>query len=163
MHFGEQFVIVGVYVVARAAQERTTLGRVEFRDLAEQWVQMYVGHSWIEQAVKALDEAKYLDFELICPHHSAINGRVEGWSIAAGSQDSDTLHGCHSHVKRFDGAAVASFQKELTRVTKRGAVVRSVSIRAPHILYRQPPGSDGGGTRDCEKVMLTATYVRPTS
>ena len=53
---------------------------------------MDMRYPWIEQAIKTLNQAVELDFELVRTRHCAVNGRVERRSITSGSEDPDS-HG----------------------------------------------------------------------
>ena len=54
--------LVRVDVVARRADQRAALGRIEFGNFLKERVQMHVRHARIEQAIEALDQA--VDFDL---------------------------------------------------------------------------------------------------
>ena len=84
--------VVGIDVVARRADERAALGRIELRDGLEQRIQMHVRHARVEQAVEALDEPVDLDPQLVGADDGAVDGGVERRRVAAGGQDADAFH-----------------------------------------------------------------------
>ena len=57
--------LFGIHVIARRADERAALGRVEFGNFLIERIQMNVRHARIEQAVETLDEAEDFDLELV--------------------------------------------------------------------------------------------------
>ena len=59
------FLVVRIDEIARRADERAALGRIELRDVLVERVQMDVRHARVEEAVEALDEADDLDPELV--------------------------------------------------------------------------------------------------
>ena len=83
----------GIDVIARRADERAALGRIEFGNFLEQRIEMDMRHARVEQAVEALDEADDFDLELVGAHDRAVNGGVERGRVAAGGQDADAFHG----------------------------------------------------------------------
>src|SRR5439155_23951588 len=87
--------ILGVNVIARAADDRAAASHLQLGDGGEQGVQADVRYARVEQTTEALDEAKHFDFALIGPYHSAVDGRVEGRRIAARGQDADAFHALH--------------------------------------------------------------------
>ena len=89
----ELVLLVRVDVVARRADERAALGRIELGNFLEQRIQMDVRHARVEQAVEALDEAEDFDPQLVGAHDGAVNGGVERGRVAAGRQNADAFHG----------------------------------------------------------------------
>jgi hypothetical protein len=53
---------------------------------------MHVRDARIKEAVKTLDEAVKLDFELISANDCTVNGCIKGRSVASGRQYSDSFH-----------------------------------------------------------------------
>ena len=49
-------------------------------------------HAGVEEAAEPLDEPDDLDLPLAGPRDRAVNGGVEGWSVASGGEDADPLH-----------------------------------------------------------------------
>ena len=90
--FADRGVILGVDVIARGADDRAAHRGVELRDGGEQRVQPHVGHPRIEQAAEPLDEADHLDFALVGAHDRAVHRRVQSRRVAAGGQQTNTLH-----------------------------------------------------------------------
>src|SRR5688572_25107686 len=88
----EIFFLIGIDIVARRADQRASFGRVEFRNLLKEWIQMNVRHTRIEKTIKALDESIHFDLELICSNDRAVNGSVQRRSIASRSQNTYSLH-----------------------------------------------------------------------
>ena len=86
--------LVRIDVVARRADERAALGRIEFGNLLKQRIQVDVRHARVEEAVEALDEAEDFDPQLVGAHDGAVNGGVERRRVAAGGQNADAFHGC---------------------------------------------------------------------
>ena len=89
----ELVLLVRIDVVARRADERAALGRIELGDLLEQRIQVHVRHARVEQAVEALDEPEDFDAELVGAHDRAVDGGVQRGRVAAGRQDADAFHG----------------------------------------------------------------------
>ena len=85
----EFVLLVRVDVIARRADERAALGRIEFGNFLVQRIEMNVRHARVEQAVEALDEAEDLDLELVGAHDRAVDGGVERGRVAAGGEDAD--------------------------------------------------------------------------
>ena len=83
---------VRVDVVARRADERAALGRIELGNLLKERIQMDVRHARIEQAVEALDEPVDLDPQLVGAHDRAVDGGVQRGRVAAGREDADAFH-----------------------------------------------------------------------
>ena len=84
--------LLGIDVVARRADQRAALGRIQFRDRLKQRIQMHVRNARIEEAVESLDEAEDLDPELVGARDRAVNGGVERGRVAAGREDADAFH-----------------------------------------------------------------------
>ena len=83
---------VRIDVVARGADERAALGRIELRDLLKEGIQVHVRHLGVEQAIEALDESVDLDLQLIGAYDRAVNGGVERRSVASRGEDPDPFH-----------------------------------------------------------------------
>ena len=90
----ELVLLVRVDVVARRADERAALGRVELGNLLKQRIEVDVRHARVEEAVEALDEPEDFDPELVGAHDGAVDGGVERGRVAAGGEDADAFHGC---------------------------------------------------------------------
>ena len=85
--------LIRVDVVARRADERAALGRIELGNLLEQRIQMHVRHARVEQAVEPLDQPVDLDPQLVGADDRAVNGGVQRRRVAPGGQDADAFHG----------------------------------------------------------------------
>ena len=85
--------LVRVDVVARRADERAALGRIELGDLLEQRIQVHVRHARVEEAVEALDEPVDFNPELVGAHDGAVYGGVERRRVTSGRQNADAFHG----------------------------------------------------------------------
>ena len=88
----EFVLLVRVDVVARRADERAALGRIELGNLLEQRIQVDVRHARIEQAVEALDQPVDFNLELVGADDGAVDGGVQRRRVAAGRQDADAFH-----------------------------------------------------------------------
>ena len=86
--------LVRVDVVARRADQRAALGRIELRDLLKQRIQMHVRHARVEQAIEALDQSVDFNPKLVGAHDGAVDGGVERRRVTPGGQDADAFHGC---------------------------------------------------------------------
>ena len=106
--FSMRLAIVRVDVIARGAQNRAALGRIELRNGVEQRIQMHVRHARVEQAVEALDEAEHLDPQLVGADDGAVDRGVQGRRVAAGGQDSDAFHEWFLDFRYRDGTVIGT-------------------------------------------------------
>ena len=91
-HFLDGFEVVGVDVVPRRAQDRSSARGVEFRDGLIQGIQVNVRHKRVEQAAETLDDSDHFHAGAVGLRHHAGDCRVERGGISPGRQDTDPLH-----------------------------------------------------------------------
>src|SRR6185436_18952125 len=89
----EFFLVVRIDKIARGADERAALGRINFRNFLVERVEEEMRDAGVEEAVEALDQAQDLDLQFARANDGAVNGGVERRRIPAGGENGNALHG----------------------------------------------------------------------